>query len=164
MLESLKATCFHQVAYFLHSAGFRRAAKVVSGISRIVFSAQIPAETKIGPGTVLGYGGIGVVIHCDAVIGSNVLISPGVVIGGRSGLPGVPVIEDGVKIGAGAKILGPIRIGAGAIVGANAVVIHDVPAGETVVGIPARSVRYRKRNGTARPESPSVFVPSVAVG
>jgi serine O-acetyltransferase len=164
MLESLRASCFHQVAYVLHGAGFRRAARLVSGISRLVFSAHIPPETRIGPGTVFGYGGIGVVLHRDAVIGANVLISPGVVIGGRSGLPGVPVIEDGAKIGAGAKILGPVRVGAGAIVGANAVVIDDVPPGETVVGVPARLVRSHKRNGTARPEAPSVFVPALAVG
>jgi serine O-acetyltransferase len=166
MFEMLKASSFHDVAYFLHGAGFRRAASLVSGISRLLFSAQIPPETKIGPGTEFGYGGIGVVVHRDAVIGANVLISPGVVIGGRSELPGVPVIEDGVKIGAGAKILGPIRVGAGAKVGANAVVIHDVPPGETVVGIPARPLRYRKRNGApARSEeSPSIFVPAVALG
>jgi len=69
-----------------------------------------------------------------------------VVVGGRSELPGAPVIEDDVKIGAGAKVLGPIRIGAGARVGANAVVIHDVAPGETVAGIPARPIRSKKRS------------------
>ncbi len=135
---------FHRVAHALHRAGLARAARLVSGISRMLFAAQIPAETKIGPGTEFGYGGIGVVVHRDAVIGANVLISPGVVIGGRSGLAGVPVIDDGAMIGVGAKILGPIRVGAGAKVGANAVVIHDVEAGDTVVGIPAKSLRSRK--------------------
>ena len=130
-----------------------------------MFAAQVPAETKIGPGTVFGYGGIGVVVHRDAVIGANVLISPGVVIGGRSELAGVPVIEDGVKIGAGAKILGPVRIGAGAKVGANAVVIHDVAAGDTVVGIPAKSLRCRKvETGRAILQSRPAFGPTLAVG
>ena len=156
---------FHRVAHALHRAGLARAARLVTGISRILFAAQIPAETKIGPGTVFGYGGIGVVVHRDAVIGANVLISPGVVIGGRSGLAGVPVIEDGAKIGAGAKILGPIRVGAGAKVGANAVVIHDVAAGDTVVGIPARPLRHRKlKVAEPRPENSSAFIPGLALG
>ena len=82
-------------------------------------------------------------MHKDAVIGRNVLLSPGVVVGGRAPLKGAPIIEDDVKIGVGAKILGPIRIGAGARVGANAVVIDDVLPGDTVVGIPARPVVRR---------------------
>ena len=94
----LNLSYFHQVAHALHGIGLGRAARLVTGISRILFAAQVPAETKIGPGTVFGYGGIGVVVHRDAVIGANVLISPGVVIGGRSGLAGVPVIEDGLAI------------------------------------------------------------------
>jgi serine O-acetyltransferase len=65
------------------------------------------------------------------------------VIGGRSELPGAPVIGDGAKIGAGAKVLGPITIGAGARVGANAVVIHDVPPGASVAGVPARPITRR---------------------
>jgi len=75
------------------------------------------------------------------------------------------VIEDGAKIGAGAKILGPIRVGAGAKVGANAVVIHDVAAGETVVGIPAKPVRHRKLKVAEAPlESSPGFIPGLALG
>ena len=51
-----------------------------------------------------------------------------------------PTLDDGVVVGAGAKILGPIHIGKGAKVGSNAVVVKDVPAGCTAVGIPARIV------------------------
>ncbi len=69
------------------------------------------------------------------------MIGPGVVIGGRSEIYEVPVIEDDVQIGVGAKVLGPIRVGRGAVVGANAVVLHDVPPGAVVVGIPARVLR-----------------------
>jgi serine O-acetyltransferase len=49
-----------------------------------------------------------------------------------------------VQIGVGAKVLGPIRIGRGAVIGANAVVLHDVPPGAVVVGIPARVLRIEQ--------------------
>jgi serine O-acetyltransferase len=137
----LDALSFYRLAHTLHQAGFRRIAQALTKVSRIAFSAHVPAGATIGERCELGYGGLGIVIHSDAVIGNDVLISPGVVIGGRSELKGVPVIEDGVKIGCGAKVLGPIRIGAGANIGANAVVVHDVAPGDTVVGIPARSAQ-----------------------
>jgi len=82
-------------------------------------------------------------VHPRAIIGERVRINPGVVIGGRSGHKPVPVIEDDVEIGVGAKVLGPVRVGRGAVVGANAVVLHDVPPGAVVVGIPARILRTR---------------------
>ena len=131
---------FHRVASNLSRFGLKRSARIVSGAARILFSAHIPPEARIGEGTHLGYGGLGIVLHKEAVLGRNVLVSPGVVIGGRSGMPGAPIIEDDVLIGVGAKILGPVRIGEGAKVGANAVVIDDVLPGDTVVGIPARPV------------------------
>jgi len=131
----------HRVSHILFRAGFQKTARAISRVSQAVFGAVLPPEAIIGDGTELGYGGLGVVVHKDAIIGRDVLLSPGVVIGGRSELAGVPVIEDGAKIGAGAKILGPIRIGAGAKVGANAVVLHDVEPGDTVAGVPARSLK-----------------------
>jgi serine O-acetyltransferase len=69
------------------------------------------------------------------------MISPCVTIGGRSGKVEVPVIEDDVFIGSGAKILGDVRIGRGAQIGANAVVLQSVPAGAVVAGVPARIIR-----------------------
>jgi serine O-acetyltransferase len=54
-----------------------------------------------------------------------------------------PTIGNGVLIGAGAKILGNITIGTNSRVGANSVVLHDVPEGSTVVGIPARLLQRR---------------------
>jgi serine O-acetyltransferase len=114
---------------------------VLSLANRLVFATQLPAGTRLGRGVRLNYSGLGTVIHARAVIGDRVEIGPGVVIGGRSKLYDVPVIEDDVQIGVGAKVLGPIRVGRGAVIGANAVVLHDVPAGATVVGIPARVLK-----------------------
>ncbi|MFC4706371.1 serine O-acetyltransferase [Paraburkholderia caffeinitolerans] len=97
-------------------------------INRILFSVSIPPSVKVGKNVIFGYQGLGIVVHRHAVIGDNVVISPNVVIGGRSGKAGAPFIEDNVLIGAGASVLGPIRIGRGAKIGANAVVLADVPA------------------------------------
>ncbi|HEX6707050.1 MAG TPA: serine acetyltransferase, partial [Albitalea sp.] len=80
----------------------------------------------------------GIVIHPEVEIGPNCLIFQQVTLGAAHG--GVPRIAGHVDIGAGAKVLGPISVGEHARIGANAVVVHDVPAGATVVGIPARVV------------------------
>jgi serine O-acetyltransferase len=111
--------------------------------NRVVFATELPASVQLGKKVQLSYSGLGTVIHARAVIGNEVTIGAGVVIGGRSGHYEVPVIEDHVDIGVGAKILGPIRIGRHAVVGANAVVIENVPAGAVVAGIPARVIRVR---------------------
>jgi len=134
-----------KVAHALHNAGFSRTAQAISRVTRVIFATHLPPEAEIGEGTELGYGGIGVIVHKEAVIGRNCLLSPGVVLGGRSGRPGAPILEDEVLVGVGAKILGPIRIGAGAKIGANAVVLEDVAPGDTVAGIPARSLHRVKR-------------------
>jgi serine O-acetyltransferase len=109
--------------------------------NRLVFSTVLPAQTRVGRGVVFNYSGLGTIVHPRAVIGDRVEIGAGVVIGGRSEIYEVPVIEDDVQIGVGAKVLGPIRVGRGAVIGANAVVLHDVPPGAVVVGIPARVLR-----------------------
>lgn len=54
--------------------------------------------------------------------------------------PKLPVVGNNVLIGAGAKILGGVRIGDNAKIGANAVVLHDVPANCTAIGIPAKII------------------------
>jgi serine O-acetyltransferase len=103
----------------------------------IVTQAEVPLSGNIGGGLLLPHPN-GVVIHPDAIIGPNSLIFQQVTIGVRAGARHPPIIGGHVDIGAGAKILGAIRIGDHAIVGANAVVLKDVPARATVIGIPAR--------------------------
>jgi serine O-acetyltransferase len=117
--------------------------RVIQGVIRVFFAVAIPPSVKFGRGVTLGYSGLGTVIHARATIGDRVNIGSCVTIGGRSGHYDVPVIEEGVDIGSGAKILGPIRLGAGSVIGANAVVITDVPPQAVVVGVPARVIKFK---------------------
>lgn len=112
---------------------------IIDKVIRIVFGCEIFSTTQIGSGILLPHGGLGVVVNDNAVIGNNVKIQSCVTIGGRGGA-GVPIIEDDVEIGTGAKILGGVRICRGAKIGANAVVLTDVPPYSTAVGIPARII------------------------
>ena len=96
--------------------------------------------TEFGEGFVLIHS-IGIVINGSVRGGRNVFLEHQVTIGAERRQ--APVLGDDVFVGAGAKIIGPVRVGDGAKVGANAVVVGDVPAHSTVVGIPARVVRRR---------------------
>jgi serine O-acetyltransferase len=111
-------------------------AEVASGV-------QIPKTAEIGGGLrILHFGGI--VIHPSSRIGRNVSMGHGVTLGVRE-TDDAPVIEDDVVLSAYAQILGRVRVGRGAKVGAMSVVLHDVPPGAAVAGIPARVVGDRKR-------------------
>jgi serine O-acetyltransferase len=104
----------------------------------IVTGADIPLNCRIGGGLIIPHPN-GIVIHPEAILGVNCLILSQVTIGTRDEI-GHPQLEGHVEVGAGAKILGPVRIGAHARIGANAVVITDVPAGASAVGIPAKII------------------------
>ena len=104
--------------------------------------AMALAQVSIGDPVVMHPGVY--IVHGQVVadgmveIHGGVVIAPFVTIGLRAGHVQGPTIEPGASIGTGAKLIGPVRIGAGASIGANAVVVDDVPAGATVVGVPAR--------------------------
>ena len=127
-----------KLSHFLWKMGFPFLPRLLYALNRVVFATVIPPSVHVGKNDLLGYSGLGIAIHSLVVMGNNVKISQHVTIGGRSGLIEVPVIEDGVEVGAVACILGPVRLGAGAVVGANAVVLCDVPNGKVAVGVPAR--------------------------
>ena len=102
-----------------------------------VCGADIPINTKIEGGLAIPHPN-GIVIHCDSQIGPNCLILQQVTLAGDE--KGAPRLGGHVDIGAGAKILGSLTIGDHAKICANAVVLSDVPAGATAVGIPARII------------------------
>ncbi|KFE66665.1 serine O-acetyltransferase [Hyalangium minutum] len=137
----LDGMTWYRLARRLHLRGVPVLPDVLRKVIYYLHSSHIPYEAEIGEGTALGYGGIGVVIHQNARLGRYCLVSQQVTISGRSGIEGVPVIGDYVRIGAGAKILGNVQVGDFAVIGANAVVLQDVPAGAVVAGVPARVLR-----------------------
>jgi len=132
----------YNFALFLHNLKIPILPKLINIIFvRLLFGCQISLGAKLGKGTAIGYGGMGTVIHDRAVIGKNVLIGSGVVIGGTSKKYEVPVIGDNCEIAPGAKVIGPVKIGNNCIVGANAVVIRDVPDNTIVGGVPAKVLK-----------------------
>jgi len=145
----LHAIWSHRVAHHLWGTEHRLAARLLSQTARAITGIEIHPGATIGRRFFIDHG-MGVVIGETAEVGDDVMLYHDVTLGGRS-LAKVkrhPTVEDGVTIGAGARVLGPITIGKGAQVGANAVVVHDVPAGSIVVGIPGE---VRERGG-AKPE------------
>ena len=120
-------------------------------LNKLLHGCVIGVRAQFGPGLVLIHP-VGVVINSAVRGGRNVWIESGVVIGANRGRS--PRLGDDIFIGSGAKIVGGVTVGSGARVGANAVVLHDVAAGDTVVGIPAKPLRRREsdpnRSGTDR--------------
>ena len=118
-----------------------------------IFGVDIHPGAKIGHGLLLDHA-TSFVAGETAVIGNNVSILHEVTLGGSGNECGDrhPKIDDGVLIGAGAKLLGNIHIGEGAKIGAGSVVITDIAAHCTAVGIPAQVV------GTPNHESPAKFM------
>jgi serine O-acetyltransferase len=113
--------------------------------SRNRHGIELPYSVSLGRGVVIEHQS-GIVVHGSACIGDGCIIRQGVTIGNKDldDPLGAPVLGRNVNVGAGAKILGRVTIGDGASIGANAVVLNDVAAGQTVVGIPARVVVANK--------------------
>lgn len=137
MLLSNIIIAIHRLAHLLHRVGVPLVPEMLAYMSRLIFGCYIGPGARIGRSVALGYGGLGVVIHGESVIGDQVHIGTGVTLGGRSKVAGAPSIGDRCSIGGGAKILGPIKIANECVVGANAVVVRDVEPRCIVAGIPA---------------------------
>jgi serine O-acetyltransferase len=141
----LHALLIHRFSHWLWNLRLRWLARLSSHIGRFLTGIEIHPGATIGRRVFIDHG-MGVVIGETAVIGDGCTLYHGVTLGGTSWNKGKrhPTLENGVVIGAGAKILGPITVGANARIGSNAVVVKDVPANATAVGIPARILDQEK--------------------
>lgn len=135
------AVLAHRVSHALWQAGFKWLARWISAIMRWLTGIEIHPAARIGRRFFIDHG-MGVVIGETAEIGDDCTLYHGVTLGGTTWQKGKrhPTLGRDVVVGAGAKILGPITIGDGTRIGSNAVVLKDVPAGSTVVGVPGRIV------------------------
>jgi serine O-acetyltransferase len=142
LLASMRAYQRHAASKAPWSVLLKRLCVLRHRFWSVVTGADIPLNSRIGGGLVMIHPN-GIVIHPRALIGPNCKIFQQVTIG-TAGTEDVPTIGGNVEVGAGARLLGGIVIGDRARIGANAVVIADVPAGATAVGVPARIVRVRR--------------------
>lgn len=159
----LHALLWHRLAHGLWRVRLYLLGRLMSHIGRFLTGIEIHPGARIGRRLVIDHG-MGVVIGETAEIGDDVYLYHQVTLGGTSLSHGKrhPTVGNNVIIGAGAKVLGPFRVGDNARIGANAVVLAEVPAGTTVVGIPARPVERqigRGRTGFDAYGTPAEAVP-----
>jgi len=139
LYQGLHALVAYRTANFFYRIKFFFLARLISQLARWATGIEIHPGAKIGKSFFIDHG-MGVVIGETAIIGDSVLLYQGVTLGGTGIEHGKrhPTIGNNVVIGAGAKVLGNITIGDNSYIGSNAVVIKDVPANSTVVGVPGR--------------------------
>jgi len=157
------AVFMHRLSHGLWRRRLRFLARLLATFSRFVTGIEIHPAARIEGGFFIDHG-FGVVIGETTEIGENVTLYQGVTLGGTSLEPGKrhPTLGNDVIVGAGAKVLGPITLGDCVRVGSNAVVVKDVAAKTTVVGIPAKPVADQSATpsaflayGTARDADPA---------
>ncbi|WP_155965222.1 serine O-acetyltransferase [Streptococcus ruminantium] len=142
----VKALAAHRFSHFMWEKGFKLLARMHSQFWRFWTNIEIHPGASIEAGVFIDHGA-GLVIGETAVIESGAMLYHGVTLGGTGKDCGKrhPTVRKGALISAHAQIIGPIEIGENAKVGAAAVVLADVPANVTVVGMPAKIVRVHGR-------------------
>ena len=135
----LHAIFFHRIAHALWKRRLRLLARMLSHISRFLTGIEIHPGATIGKRFFIDHG-MGVVIGETAEIGDDVTLYHQVTLGGVSLKKEKrhPTLGNKVVVGTGAKILGPFTVGDNSKIGANSVVVSEVPADSTVVGVPGR--------------------------
>lgn len=139
----LHAIFYYRLARAMYLGRMPFFARIISQIGRWLTGVEIHPGARIGRGLFIDHG-MGVVVGETTVIGDNVTLFQGVTLGGTGKEKGKrhPTLGSNIVVGTGAKILGNIQIGDNVNIGANAVVLRDVPADSTVVGVPGRIARF----------------------
>lgn len=137
----LHALCLHRISHKLWHLGLPLLPRLLSQLGRLLTGVEIHPGARIGSGVFI-YHGMGVVIGETAVIGNRCLLFQGVTLGGTGKQTGKrhPSLGENVVVGAGAKVLGAICVGANTRIGAGSVLLRDVEADCTVVGVPGRVI------------------------
>ncbi len=136
-----QAIVLHRISHKLWNIGIPLLPRILSQITRSLTGIEIHPGAKIGKGVFIDHG-MGVVIGETTEIGNRCLLYQGVTLGGTGKNHGKrhPTLAENVVVGAGAKVLGAINVGENTRIGAGSVVVRDVEADSTVVGIPGRIV------------------------
>ncbi len=142
--SGVHALSWHRWANFLYRIKLRLLARITSQFARFLTGIEIHPAAKIAGGVFIDHGA-GVVIGETAEIEEGVVIYQGATLGGTGKQTGKrhPTIKKGAVISAGAKVLGGFTVGEYAKIGAGAVVLKEVPAYATVVGVPGKVVRVK---------------------
>ena len=142
LYNGLHATIHYRIAHWLHLHHLRFLARWISQLSKFFTGIGIHPAAVIGRRLVIDHG-TGIVIGETAEIGDDCLLYQGVTLGGTGKDVGKrhPTLGNNVMVGSGAKVLGPFKVGDNARIAANAVVLREVPANATVVGVPGHVVR-----------------------
>ena len=127
----------HRIAHFLYRHRLLFLARFVSQLSRHLTGIEIHPGARIGQRLFIDHG-MGIVFGETTEVGDNCTIYHGVTLGGTGKDVGKrhPTLGNNVLIGAGAKVLGPVFIGDNVRIGAGSVVLHNIPANATAVGVP----------------------------
>lgn len=154
------ALIFHKWGHWFYKKKHFFIARLISQAARGLTGIEIHPGATIGKGLFIDHG-MGVVIGETCEIGDNVTIYHGVTLGGTGKDKGKrhPTIGNNVMISTGSKVLGPIVVGDNSRIAANAVVLKDVPADSTVVGIPGKVVRIKGQKVNPSNELDQIGVP-----
>ena len=150
----------HRMIHPLYRAGIPILPRLLSQVTRFLTGIEIHPGAQIGQGVFIDHG-MGVVIGETAEVGDGCTIYQGVTLGGTSLLHEKrhPTLGRNVTVGVNAAVLGAIVVGDGARIGGGSVVVKDVPANATVVGVPARIVALDGKPIRAVPDRPQVEMP-----
>ncbi len=142
LYPGVHAIIYHRLAHFFHTHHLKFLGRVISQWSRHFTGIEIHPGATIGRRLVIDHG-MGIVIGETTEIGDDVLLYHGVTLGGTGKEQGKrhPTIGNNVMVSSGAKVLGPFTVGDNARIASNAVVLSEIPADATAVGVPARIVR-----------------------